>query len=121
MDPLIDGLAARPALAGRVFVIVGMHTFSSAVIDAMQLVRRLHARLVGGPTAGAPSGYGEVGSFELPHAHLRVQFSTRHFANPDFPGDALRPDLPVTVRAADWFAGRDPALDAILAAPVPAR
>ena len=121
IDPLIAGLAARPGLAGRVFVIVGMHTFSSAVLDAMQLVRRVHARLVGGPTAGAPSGFGEIGTFELPHSHLRVQYSTKRFANPDFPGDALVPDLPVTVRAADWFAGRDPAIDAILAAPVPSR
>ena len=64
--PLIDGLAARPALAGRVFAIIGMHTFSSAMIDAMELSRRVHARLVGGPTSGKPSGYGEIKTFTLP-------------------------------------------------------
>jgi hypothetical protein len=117
IEPLIDGLAARPALAGRVFVIIGMHTFSSAVLNAIELVRRLHARLVGGPSAGAPTGYGEVETFVLPHSHLSVQYSTKHFVNADFPGDALVPDVPVTVRAADWFAGRDPAIDAIVAAP----
>jgi hypothetical protein len=117
IEPLIDGLAARPALAGRVFAIIGMHTFSSAVLNAIELVRRLHARLVGGPSAGAPTGYGEVQTFALPHSHLTVRYSTKHFVNADVPGDALVPDLPVTVDAADWFSGRDPAIDAIVAAP----
>lgn len=117
LQPLIDGLAARPAL--RVYAIIGMHTFSSAMINAMELKRRVHATLVGGPTAGNPSGYGEIGTFVLPRSKLVVQYSTKLFANPDFPGDAVEPDLPVTVRAADWFAGRDPALDAILADPLP--
>jgi hypothetical protein len=96
-----------------------MHTFSSAVLNAIELVQRLHARLVGGPSAGAPSGYGEVKTFALPHSKLTVRYSTKHFVNAAFPGDALEPDLAVTVRAADWFAGRDPAIDAILAAPAP--
>ena len=117
--PLLAGLAARPQLAGRVFVIIGMHTFSSAVLDAMRLARQLHARLVGGPTGGAPTGYGEVKTFVLPYSKLTVQYSTKQFVNADFPGDALQPDLPVVVNAADWFAGRDPAIDAIVAAPVP--
>ena len=118
ITPLIQGLASRPQLAGRVFVIIGMHTFSSAVLDAMRLARQLHVRLVGGPTGGAPTGYGEVKTFALPHSRLTVQYSTKQFVNNDFPGDALQPDIPVTVRAADWFAGRDPAIDAILAAPL---
>ncbi|HEY1550992.1 MAG TPA: hypothetical protein VGG28_24355, partial [Kofleriaceae bacterium] len=120
IEPMIDGLATRPALAGRVFVIIGMHTFSSAVMNAIELVRRLHARLVGGPSAGAPTSDGEVKTFALPHSHVTVRYSTKHWEYPDFPGDALVPDLPVTVRAADWFAGRDPAIDAIVRAPVPA-
>jgi hypothetical protein len=119
IEPLIAGLAARPALAGRVFAIIGMHTFSSGVLAAMDLSRRLHARLVGGPTSGKPNAYGEIQMFELPRSHLRVQYSTKLFSFPDFPGDALSPDMPVTVTSADWFAGRDPAMTAILAAPVP--
>jgi hypothetical protein len=119
LQPLIDGLAARPALAGRVFVITGMHTFSSAVLNAMDLVRHAHATLVGGPTAGKPSGYGEVKTFALPHSKLVVQYSTKLFSNPDFPGDALEPKIPVKVTSDDWFSGRDPQMDAILRATVP--
>jgi hypothetical protein len=119
IEPLIAGLAARPALAGRVFAIIGMRTFSSAMLDAMELKRRVHATLVGGPTSGKPSSYGEVLTFALPRSKIVVQYSTKLFSNPDFPGDAVAPDVPVTVRAADWFEGRDPALAAIMAAPVP--
>ena len=121
LEPLIDGLAARPALAGRVFVIIGMHTFSSAMLNAMELSRRVHATLVGGPTAGRPSGYGEVKMFELPHSKLEIQYSTKLFSNPDFPGDALEPQIRVQVTSTDWFSGRDPQLEAILKAPVPGK
>ena len=121
LRPLIDGLASRPALAGRVFVIIGMHTFSSAVLDAILLKTQAHATLVGGPTGGKPSSFGEVKTFELPRSHLGVQYSTKRFSFPELPNDSLEPDLPVKVFAADWFSGRDPAVDAILAAALPAR
>jgi hypothetical protein len=40
-------------------------------------------------------------------------------AAPDDPRLTIEPDIAVPVRAADYFAGRDPAPDAILAAPIP--
>jgi hypothetical protein len=116
LEPLIAGLEQRPALAGHVYVIIGMHTFSSGVMNAMGLKRRLDATLVGGPTAGSPSHYGEVQGFTLPRSKLPVMYSTKYFWRPDFPGDAVTPDVPVKVTSADWFAGRDPAIDAIKAA-----
>ncbi|MEP6860872.1 MAG: hypothetical protein ABJE66_09645 [Deltaproteobacteria bacterium] len=115
IKPLIDGLAARPALAGKIYAIIGMHTFSSGMLDAMDLKRDVHATLVGGATSGKPNAYGEIKVVELPHSHLPLQYSTKRFSFPDFPGDALVPDVAVPVTAADWFSGRDPALDAILA------
>lgn len=113
IQPLIDGLAARPNV--KVYAIIGMHTFSSAMLAAMDLKRRAHATLVGGGTAGKPTSYGEIAVFELPHSKLAVQYSTKLFSNPDFPGDTVAPDIPVVVNARDWFDGRDPALDAITA------
>ncbi len=113
IKPLLEGLAARPNV--KVYGIIGMHTFSSAMLAAMDLKRKLHAQLVGGGIAGKPTSYGEIVVFELPHSKLAVQYSTKLFSNPDFPGDTVSPDVPVTVNARDWFDGRDPAMDAILA------
>ena len=84
------------------------------MLAGIELKRRLHATLVGGRTQGKPNAYGEIKLFTLPHSHAPVQYSTRLFSFPDFPGDGLDPDVPVTVTSADWFAGRDPAIDAIL-------
>jgi C-terminal processing protease CtpA/Prc len=117
LRPFIDGLAARPTLLqrGRVFVVVGRHTYSSAVINALELRDETHALLVGEQTGGAPNGAGEVRSFRLPNSGLRVTYSTKYFTLVSGPGDALRPDLEVQESAADHFAGVDPALTAILA------
>jgi len=114
IEPLLAGLAARPALAGKTYAIIGMHTFSSGMLAAMELKRRLHVTLVGGPTSGRPNSYGEVVVMKLPHSKLELQYSTKLFEAPDFPGESVEPDVAVKVTSADWFAGRDPAIDAIL-------
>jgi hypothetical protein len=119
LEPLVDGLAKRPALAGRVFVLIGRTTFSSAVLNAIELKKKLGATLVGTPTGGSPNGYGEIKMFELTNSHLRGQYSTKLFSDDLYRGQTVTPDLPVHVTSADWFGGRDPAMDAVLAAPVP--
>jgi hypothetical protein len=119
IEPLVDGLASRPALAGRVFVLIGRTTFSSAVLNAIELKKRLGATLVGTPTGGSPNGYGEIKMFELANSHLQGQYSTKLFSDDLYRGDTVTPDVPVHVISADWFGGRDPAMDAVLAAAVP--
>ncbi len=114
LAPVLAALAARPAL--RVYAIIGRETFSSAVLNAIAL-RRAGATLVGEPTGGAPSHHGEVKAFTLPARGLQVTYSTKFFANPDVTGDAIAPDLPAPLDYAAWAAGRDPALEAIAAAP----
>ncbi len=119
IEPLVFGLDQRPELAGRVFVLIGRTTFSSAVMNAIELKERLGATLIGTPTGGNPNGYGEVKPFELPHSHLAGQYSTNLFADDHYRGNTVPPDVLVHVTSDDWFSGRDPAMDAVLAAPVP--
>ena len=119
--PLLDGLVQRPALAGRIFVLIGRATFSSGMLNAIEAKQRLAATLVGTPTGGNPNGYGEVKQFTLPHSHLVGQYSTKLFSNVTYPGTTVPPDQLVHVTSADWFGGRDPAMDAVLATPLPAR
>ncbi len=118
-EPIIDSLAANPRFAqkGRLFLIIGRHTFSSAVLNAIHLRDRAHALLVGKPTGGKPNQYGEVQAFNLPNSNLVVTYSTKYFAYQEADTPSLRPDLPTELTYADYLAGKDPALEAIRALP----
>lgn len=109
---LINSIAARPRLRGRVFAIVGRRTYSSALLNAIDL-QKAGAMLVGEPTGGKPNAYGEVRSFVLPSSRLTLFHSTRLFTV--VPGDPpwLEPELHVEVTATDFFRRRDPVLAAI--------
>lgn len=101
-----------------VFVLTGRQTFSSAVLNALAL-EDAGAILVGEPPGGAPTHYGEVQTFALPNHPLQVVYSTKHHVHPRHPGAELTPAIRVPVTAADYFAGKDAALAAALAAPAP--
>lgn len=112
LDPLIAQLADRK-LSGRLYCVIGRKTFSSALLNALSLARA-GATLVGEPTAGKPSHHGEVRVFALPRSGLIVSYSTKFFEDPTHQGDSLVPDVAAETTYADWAAGRDPVLDAIL-------
>jgi hypothetical protein len=115
LAPLVDGLAQRKdALAGRLVVLVGRHTMSSALMNAVQLRDRCAARVMGEPPAQRVNHYGEVRSFTLPASGLKVFHSTKLFRME--PGDASQMKLDVEAVAswADFISGKDPALEAAL-------
>lgn len=127
MERLLSRYATRPA-RGRaaipVYVGIGRKTFSSAILNAVELRQgggisalspSSRAVFVGEPTGGRPNHYGDVRSLELPNSGLRVQYSTKHFRMwRDEAADTLAPDIPVPVRWADFSAGRDPLLAAVV-------
>lgn len=117
IQPLINALAARPALAARgcLFVIVGRNTFSSGLLAATDLKKAASPLLFGEPTGGKPDSYGDVLTFALPNSGLSVTYSTKYFKTQDQDTPSLDPDVNVSISAADFFAGRDPVLEAVLA------
>jgi hypothetical protein len=116
--PLASGLAARLKSVGKVYVLVGPYTFSSAVDNAIQLQRDLKATLVGEPSGGMPKGYGEVALLKLPNSKLVVQITTKRWGPEHFEGPlSLTPAIPAPLRLADLLASRDPALDAVTSLP----
>jgi hypothetical protein len=116
--PLFQGLGARRFLRGRgrLYAILGPNTFSSGMMNAIQLREGYGALLVGEPTGGKPNSYGEVRTFELPNSKLRVGYCTKYFRDVRDDPPALIPELSAPLTFEDWKAGRDPALVAILAA-----
>lgn len=115
--PFTEGLRARarPGVAGRLAVITNRLTFSAGV-DATLDMLALGALHVGEAPGQSPNFLGNVQALEtrLPGMTLRypTRVSTRVAGNPA----SLLPALAVERSAADHFAGRDPALEAALAA-----
>jgi hypothetical protein len=117
INPLTSGLASRRKAVGKIYALIGPGTFSSALDNALELHKDLSAILVGQPTGGAPDEYGEVSNFTLPNSKLVIRFTTKRWGPKGGTNTTLNPDLPVPFKLAEFIAGRDPALDAAIAAP----
>jgi hypothetical protein len=95
-------------------------TFSAAANLATEIERSTDAMFIGEPMGGGLNFWDDVRWVQLDAlpVPMRVGISTRYwqFAAPDDPRLTIEPDESLPVTAADFFAGRDPALDAALAA-----
>lgn len=122
MGPLLDGLKARGFGAGgkgKIAVLMDRYTYSSALMNAVQL-KVLGARLYGEPPGENLTSYGQVQSLTLPNSGLQIRYSTDLFRNapnlgaPQLGDGLLQPDVPVTLTYADYLKGVDPVLEAAL-------
>ncbi|HYM59880.1 MAG TPA: hypothetical protein VEZ11_03190 [Thermoanaerobaculia bacterium] len=111
-QPLIDGIRQRTQLRGRTWVIIGRETFSSGLLNALDL-SNTGCKVVGESTGGKPNAYGEVVSFKLPNSGITVFHSTRYFNM--VPGDppSMDPTVAVAIAASDFFSRRDPVRESI--------
>ncbi|MBX3148437.1 MAG: hypothetical protein KF785_16855 [Gemmatimonadales bacterium] len=102
----------------RVFYLTSRHTFSAAQNFSTNVDRLTDAIFVGEPTGSSPNFVGEGPNFfTLPFSGIRVTISNWYHQFSFWPDSrqALVPELPIPVRSVDYFAGRDAALDAVLA------
>ncbi len=115
-DPFINALSKHLRLnrKGKIFVLIGRSTFSSAYLNALRLKRDTRAILIGEPTGQKPNAFGEVKNFTLPHSKIVVNYSTKYFQT--MPGDppSLEPDQLIERSSEDFLNGRDPVLDWVL-------
>ena len=130
LDPVVKRFARNPKInrKGRLFVLTSRHTFSAALMFIMRMELNTNVLFAGEPSGGKPNSYGEHNPFTLTHSKLTGSISTR-FHQEDGSistreleegetGDArefLPMDIPVPTLAADYFAGRDPVLEAVFA------
>jgi hypothetical protein len=120
-DHLIDPIKRRSWLnqPGRLFVIVGRQTFSAAMVNAIDFRKQTRAMLVGEPIGERPNSYSENDEMTLPHSKLVVSYSTRYYQFVDEDVPAVLPDQRIDPTWEDFRAGRDAALEWILARPLP--
>jgi hypothetical protein len=103
----------------RLEVLIGRLTFSAGTSLVVLLQRQAPGVvLLGEPTGGAPSFWADPETVTLPSSRLNVLVASRYVGvgGPDDERLAVEPDLPVPFTADDYFAGRDPVLEAALAA-----
>ena len=99
----------QPSFDGPTALLIGEHTFSSAMLLA-DAARTYDLMLtIGQPTGGVPNALGEIGPFELPNSRIVVSYSQKMFIRAS--GDEsdlgpVRPHIEVT-----QVAGRDATLE----------
>lgn len=115
---LADFRAAHPQ--APLVVITDRVTFSAAANLATDLEAQLDPVYVGEPMGGGLNFWDDVTRIDVEHlpTPMQVGISTRYFqrSSSGDPRLSIEPDLALPVSATDYFAGRDPALDAALTA-----
>jgi Peptidase family S41 len=115
LDVLASASATR---SGHLFVITGRNTFSAAALFAAEVERETRAVFVGEPMGGSPNLYGNTRDVSLAYSGILVTVAEEYFvrSSPDDPRLTIVPQIEVRLTSRDYFAGRDPALEAILKA-----
>jgi hypothetical protein len=106
---------------GRLFAIIGRVTFSAAANFATDLEGSTSVIFAGEPMGGSPNLYGDTRPVDLAATGQTLYMATRYWerSTPDDQRVTIEPDIPADLSSEDYFAGRDPVLEAILAQPAP--
>jgi hypothetical protein len=113
---LLRTLVAFSAGEGqKVYVLIGRNVYSAAANLSTDLERLVRPVFVGEPTSGTGNQWGDESRFILPYSGLTGAFSGVRWqlSNPWDQRRSIVPQVPVQLTAGDYFAGRDPALDAV--------
>ncbi len=101
--------------ARGVYALIGPATFSSGVTNALNLKEFAGAVLVGEEPGQAIGSFGEVRRFTLPKSGLEVSYGSTIRDDPKNPVPIL-PDIAAPMTSVEFFAGRDPAMEAVISA-----
>jgi len=99
---------------GKLYVITGRDSYSSAIINIMDFTNMTNAVLVGEETSGKPNHLGEIRSFKLPSSALSLQYSTKYFKRTDKDLITVTPDKIIEPGFTDFKNGSDPVFEWIL-------
>lgn len=101
----------------RRFAITGRNTFSAGSLFVARWTADDRVTIVGEPMGGAPTAFGNARPVELGDTGLVLDVSTllEVGASADDDRPTIEPDLPAPLTFDAWAAGRDPAIETILA------
>jgi hypothetical protein len=98
-----------------VSLIIGRWTYSSGILNALDISEIPGVTVYGENTGGAPNHLGEVRSVQLPWSGLSVSYPTKYFQTVEGPGTTMRPDIEIPLDSEMLFHGVNRILDAITA------
>jgi tetratricopeptide (TPR) repeat protein len=101
----------------ELYILIGRRTSGAAIAAVDALARNTPATLVGEPAGSPWNMASDSRSFAFPNTKLRlsVAVSTAQMSESTDLSETVLPDVPAPFSFADWAAGRDPAVDPILA------
>ncbi len=113
MLPLIKSKYDTP---GHLYVVTGRRTWSAAQMLVTELMKYTTAIFVGEPTASHGNAYGDSYRIVLPNSHVTVRVSTLwwQYLDPRDKRMMIEPQIKAPLTFADYVAGRDPSLLAVL-------
>lgn len=113
--PFLEALRTSPLnRPDRLFVLFDQGTFSSALLNALQLADATRATTLGQPTGEKPNSYGEIDSFTLRYSQISITYATKYFQMVSGDPAALYPSITIDTSYAAYAAGKDPVMDAVL-------
>lgn len=116
--PLIKSRYDAP---GRLYVITSRRTWSAAQMLISEMEKYTQAVFAGEPSASRGNAYGDSKRIVLPNNRVTVRVSSLYWQYWD-PRDTrpwIEPDLPAPLTFAAYRDGGDPALEKVLAQPLP--
>lgn len=112
LNPFLDRLGKSYLnQKGRLYVLIGKSTFSSALMNAVNLKRNFQSVLVGQSTSGNVNHYGETRGFQLPNSRVTVGYSTRYWEVWKGYEGALKPDVIIEYSIKNFTNGVDEAIE----------
>ncbi|MFL5501521.1 MAG: hypothetical protein ACJ79Q_09830 [Gemmatimonadaceae bacterium] len=113
--PLIK---SRYDVPGRLYVLTGRRTWSAAQMLVTEMQKYTTAIFAGEPTASKGNAFGDSYRIVMPNSKVTVRVSTLwwQYLDPRDKREMIEPAIKAPLSFADYSAGKDAALDAVIAA-----
>jgi len=112
-ESLIDKIAQNKKInkKGKLFVVVGNDTFSSAIFNTIYFKEKTNATIIGEETSGKPNHFGNIKSFRLPYSEIKVTYSSEYWKLTKDDSNTIVPEIMVENSYNDFKNGIDPVFE----------
>jgi hypothetical protein len=112
-ESLIDKISTNKKInkKGKLFVVVGNDTFSSAIFNTIYFKEKTQAIIIGEETSGKPNHFGYTKSFRLPYSEIKITYSSEFWKLTEGNDVSIVPDVKIENSYNDYKNGIDPVFE----------